>query len=326
MQTDRPRGCVCLGLVAHSLRSFPDGPGGVCLAVHLPPRCTLGQTASREQQARGQVNGFWRADRDPGWGGRRGRQGRDGACSGRRCAAVKQLDSCRYAACGDRVSRAPRHRAGAGPHHSGQELCWSRWKGGAGDYSCHVGIRQAIPHQQSQSPGRHGLADDAHERLGQSGLLALCLVRQAGGGAAFRPDRFRLLCLGVLCDGALLRRAAAAEHRRRAAKPHTVWARCAGPDICGRLRLHPGLGRGLCAARAGLRPACAAFARAAASVCGRGRAVRAPLLQPLLRPVMDPGERDCLDRAVRRRDVHSATPPPPRGGGGGEGPRSRRQY
>ena len=76
-----------------------------------------------------------------------------------------------------------------------------------------------------------------------------------------------------------------------------------GARICGRLRLHSGLGCGLCAPHAGLWLACAAFARAAAGLSDRGRAVRAPLLQPLLRPVMESGERDCLDRAVRCRDV-----------------------
>ena len=72
---------------------------------------------------------------------------------------------------------------------------------------------------------------------------------------------FVCYALAVLRDGALLRCAATAEHRRRAAEPHAVWARCAGPRLCGRLRLHPGIGRRLCAAHAGLRPACAAFAR-----------------------------------------------------------------
>ena len=93
------------------------------------------------------------------------------------------------------------------------------------------------------SAGRPGLADDAHERLGQPGLLAVCLLRQAGSGRDLRPRGSRLLCLGRLRDGTLLRCAATAEHRRRAAEPHAVWARCARPRFCGGLRLHPGIGR-----------------------------------------------------------------------------------
>src|SRR5262245_61525576 len=105
----------------------------------------------------------------------------------------------------------------------------------------------------------------------------------------------------------MLRYPAAAEHRRRAAELDAIWACCARPRLYGGLRLYPRTGHNLYAARAGLWTPCAAFARAAAGIPDRGRAVRPSLLQPLLRPLMDLGERPCLAGAVCRRDGQPLT-------------------
>src|SRR5205823_12660558 len=107
------------------------------------------------------------------------------------------------------------------------------------------------------------LANDAHERVGEPPLLAVCSLRQGTCIRDLRHYRLHLLCGGLLRHGALLRCAESSEHHCRPVEYHAVCTCRSGASIYAKLCLHPGAGCRLCTASAGLWLARAAFARTA---------------------------------------------------------------
>src|SRR5262249_37754777 len=150
--------------------------------------------------------------------------------------------------------------------------------------------------------------NDAHERVGQSRVLAVCFLPQRAGGRDFGSRGAHLLCARVLLDGASLRSTETSEHCCCAIERHAVWACGKSPGVLGRLRFDSRASGCLCTTPAGAWLARTTFAKSTASLHHCRRHIGAAVLQPVLRSIVEHGQRCGLDRAFRSRDLRTASP------------------
>ena len=146
-------------------------------------------------------------------------------------------------------------RARSGRH----QLQFSRRQGGAGRDPGHAGVCPTVQHHQSQSAPSPGLANDAHERVGESRLLAVCILRQRACVGHLRDYRLNLLCGGLLRHGALLRCAESSKHHCGPVYCFDFHARGSDAGFCAQLCFDPRASRRLCTTSGSLWVACAAF-------------------------------------------------------------------